>query len=174
MTATAVGDHVRRRPVVTVPTTPAPPASPAPSPDSLPPHSPDPLRVPSTVTSFVAPPATSTPAEASAVVTHGFVTRGLVHVPGYGWVDWPTELLDAQARYLTFVHRPARAGLGRRMRRGFRATAIEAVCVFCGREWLCPEAAWAQKWLRPGSRRGGRRGGRHRKLPTRPGKRRGS
>lgn len=102
-----------------------------------------------------------------------------VFVPGYGWVQWSRALLDAQARYLLLLHRPD-AGWSNSGRFGFRRLRRRrqrlegARCLYCGREWTCPEAVWAQAWLAPlsgvweraagrTSGRGGRvRGGRHR------------
>jgi hypothetical protein len=88
-----------------------------------------------------------------------------VFVPGYGWVQWSRPLLDAQARYLLLLHRPEqqwgkfRLVSGRRLAEGSR-------CLYCGREWICPEAVWANAWLSPLSRVWSRqqksRGGRHR------------
>lgn len=93
---------------------------------------------------------------------------GEVHVPGYGWVNWPTELLDAQARYLSFIHHPDRPKMRWLPWFAKKARTERPVCVFCGQEWLCPEGAWASSWLSPLSRIWGRRGGRHRGTPDGP------
>jgi hypothetical protein len=88
-----------------------------------------------------------------------------VFVPGYGWVQWSRALLDAQARYLLLLHRPDQSWSKFR-RVGVRRQVDGARCLYCGREWTCPEAVWANAWLSPMSRVWGRparsRGGRHR------------
>lgn len=95
--------------------------------------------------------------------------RARVYVPGYGWVMWSEPLLDAQARYLSLIHRPT----PRQVRYRFRWWVLPIResdmrrCRFCGDEWPCAEAAWAIKRLSPArtTRSGGRRGvgGRHRR-----------
>lgn len=88
-----------------------------------------------------------------------------VFVPGYGWVQWSRPLLDAQARYLLLLHCPDQTW-GKFRRVGGRRTVEGARCLYCGRDWTCPEAVWATAWLSPLTRAWGRpakdRGGRHR------------
>lgn len=88
-----------------------------------------------------------------------------VFVPGYGWVQWSRALLDAQARYLLLLHRPDQTWSRFRLA-GTRRLVEGTRCLYCGREWTCPEAVWANAWLSPLSRVWGRqvkaRGGRHR------------
>jgi hypothetical protein len=91
-----------------------------------------------------------------------------VFVPGYGWVAWSDPLLDAQARYLSLIHRPAPQQVRYRMRwRVVPQKVAEAErCRFCGQEWQCAEAAWAASRLAHSARQrggGGRRiAGKHR------------
>lgn len=90
-----------------------------------------------------------------------------VYVPGYGWVDWSDPLLDAQARYLSLIHRPAPQRVRYRMRWlvvPVRHAELQR-CRFCGQEWQCAEAAWATTRLTPAARsrsRGRRAAGKHR------------
>lgn len=90
-----------------------------------------------------------------------------VYVPGYGWVDWSEPLLDAQARYLSLIHRPAPQRIRYRMR-WLVVPVREAErqrCRFCGQEWQCAESAWATARLTPAARtrtRGRRAAGKHR------------
>ncbi|MBE1607800.1 hypothetical protein HEB94_004648 [Actinopolymorpha pittospori] len=87
-----------------------------------------------------------------------------VFVPGYGWVDWSKELLDAQARYLLLLHQPDQSWTKLRLVGSRRVDPPR--CLYCGQEWTCAEFAWASAWLSPLGRLWGRhmrdRGGRHR------------
>lgn len=53
--------------------------------------------------------------------------------------------LDRRARELATIHRPQRDALSwrRRWRLVPWPTLERSHCVFCGRQWLCPPAAWA-------------------------------
>ena len=86
-----------------------------------------------------------------------------IFVPGYGWVEWSKELLDAQARYLLLLHQPDQAWTKLRLVGTRRVDGPR--CLYCAQEWTCAEAAWASSWLSPLGRlwRSPReRGGRHR------------
>lgn len=91
-----------------------------------------------------------------------------VFVPGYGWVAWSDPLLDAQARYLSLIHRPAAQQVRYRLRWRVvpQRVAETERCRFCGQEWQCAEAAWAASRLAHSARQrsgGGRRiAGKHR------------
>jgi hypothetical protein len=91
-----------------------------------------------------------------------------VLVPGYGWVAWSDPLLDAQARYLSLIHRPATQQVRYRLRWRVVPQRVAETdrCRFCGQEWQCAEAAWAASRLAQGERQrggGGRRiAGKHR------------
>ncbi|GAB3420981.1 hypothetical protein GCM10027569_49740 [Flindersiella endophytica] len=91
-----------------------------------------------------------------------------VFVPGYGWVAWSDPLLDAQARYLSLIHRPAPQQVRYRLRWRVvpQRVAETERCRFCGQEWQCAEAAWAASRLAHSARQrggGGRRiAGKHR------------
>jgi hypothetical protein len=91
-----------------------------------------------------------------------------VLVPGYGWVAWSDPLLDAQARYLSLIHRPAPQQVRYRLRWRVvpQRVAETERCRFCGQEWQCAEAAWAASRLAHSARQrggGGRRiAGKHR------------
>ena len=106
---------------------------------------------------------------ATSVTTSEMVSQAAqepVFVPGYGWVQWSRPLLDAQARYLLLLHRPEQHW-GKFRLVGSRRLAEGSRCLYCGREWICPEAVWANAWLSPLSRVWGQRqpkgrGGRHR------------
>lgn len=54
--------------------------------------------------------------------------------------------LDRRARDLATIHRAERDPLGWQLRWGFIPWPVleRSHCVFCGRQWLCPPAAWAQ------------------------------
>ena len=61
----------------------------------------------------------------------------------------PEDELDRRARDLATIHRPGRNVLHWRLRwRVLPWPALDnPVCVFCGRGWLCPPAAWAHARL---------------------------
>jgi hypothetical protein len=57
----------------------------------------------------------------------------------------PEDELDRRARDLATIHRPDRDTLHWNFRWGVLPWLVlqHPVCVFCGRRWLCPPAAWA-------------------------------
>ncbi len=63
--------------------------------------------------------------------------------------DRPEDELDRRARDLATIHRPDVDALHWRRRWGVLPwPSIDLpVCVFCGRGWLCPPAAWAHARL---------------------------
>jgi hypothetical protein len=63
--------------------------------------------------------------------------------------DRPEDELDRRARDLATIHRPDGDALHWRLRWGVLPwLALDRpVCVFCGRGWLCPPAAWAHARL---------------------------
>ncbi|WP_020573479.1 hypothetical protein [Actinopolymorpha alba] len=70
-------------------------------------------------------------------------------VTSYGQADWPEDELDRRARDLATIHRADRNGLRWNLRWGVVPWLVleHPVCVFCGRDWLCPPAAWAHARL---------------------------
>ncbi len=108
-----------------------------------------------------------TTSETTSVTVPSTTVETPVFVPGYGWVEWSRELLDAQARYLLLLHRPDQNWSRFRLVRP-RRSSEGARCLYCGREWTCPEAIWASAWLSPLSR------GWNRALKARPGRHRAS
>lgn len=70
-------------------------------------------------------------------------------VSRYTETDGPEDELDRRARDLATIHRPDRDALHWRLRWGVLPwLALDRhVCVFCGRGWLCPPAAWAHARL---------------------------
>jgi hypothetical protein len=56
----------------------------------------------------------------------------------------PEDELDRRARDLATIHRPDRHSLHWTFRWGVPWALLHyPACVFCGRRWLCPPAAWA-------------------------------
>jgi hypothetical protein len=63
--------------------------------------------------------------------------------------DRPDDELDRRARDLATIHRPDRDTQHWGRRWGVLPWPVlhHPVCVFCGRRWLCPPAAWAHARL---------------------------
>ncbi|MBE1610777.1 hypothetical protein HEB94_007625 [Actinopolymorpha pittospori] len=70
-------------------------------------------------------------------------------IPHHDRPAWPETELDRRAQDLATIHRPDQDPLRWRRRWGVLPWPglEEPRCVFCGRAWLCPPAAWAHAQL---------------------------